>query len=1081
MNYKINMGNCCSSVIDNYIINDQKTDCQIETKNSFKPNRTLLQRALIDNNHKKILIKTVSKNPFSSYEKILRSIKKDSVKKLKTSEELNTLLKKYVNFSSSINEMCYRTDSINKQFDNALSKIIEKEETFEEEVEKNKTRIIMRELNFDDENKIRDLFNQYFIFSNLNEELFQYILKELILIHLEPGKYLFCEGFPWNYFSLVPRGQIEILKSGTRVSLLSNWNCFGFESLFCSNLNTIFESNDISIKCVEKADIYLLDGETFQYVQAQRLKYKMEQFFYFSRRISSFQSLDNISKYKVTLAPHLREYNSEVELSKKNAYLVKEGSVIGYKKEKEVKRFTTGQLIKIYTLLFGKEYESEVNNVFDQLKIVEYNNINGEGDNNNSVTGSNIIQNINLITAKSNFSRKKCTTLNNTNYSINVNSERSYQISNNSHIISTNNYNSPNTRSLIFNERTLCYELSKNDLEGSLGKDFKNEILYSMFSKFVRANCYFSNLFPMNKLYEVYQLFLLKKYEPNDSIAKTSLKGNQRIIVLLEGNLINEITHEYVCQKGDIIGYDLIKNNSHINKQIVALTHCITLECEFSVLSKYLGFDILDKTKRKDLIILQMIRKIKMFNYLSEQTIITIKNKMQKYKFKSGNEIVNDVNKPIDSFWLITKGKIKITKNKNELIREVESICSFGENYIFNRGINKKITATAIDKVTGYCLLPKDFEEIFVNNSELYKYMYNCLSLEELHLDLNLNHFYFVKQLGKTKFGNVYLVHDKQQFYALKTIVRILADKDKRNLNIPYQRRIMLLANHPFIVKTFNTFRNERFCYFVSEYINGQCLYDHVFPNQIDIKEHYNIIYDQFRLYMGEMLLIVSYLKKRNIVHRDLSLNSFIIDSKGYLKLIDFASAKFLKDYACSVVGEPMYCAPEMIKGKGYSSSCDYWSIGVCGYALLYNKYPFEDFDISDPIKLYQSIVNDEIKYPKEWEGISEDMKNKLKDMNHLLKGLLCRNINKRLCDLYLIKEIPLFKGYDFQQLLEFNIKAPYIPNVDACNLNDIIKNDKEIKYLEHEDILIKNTTGKDSLFERIELWQCDCRWADEF
>jgi hypothetical protein len=50
--------------------------------------------------------------------------------------------------------------------------------------------------------------------------------------------------------------------------------------LFYSNLNTIFESNDISIKCIERADIYLLDGETFQFIQAQRLKYKMEKFFY---------------------------------------------------------------------------------------------------------------------------------------------------------------------------------------------------------------------------------------------------------------------------------------------------------------------------------------------------------------------------------------------------------------------------------------------------------------------------------------------------------------------------------------------------------------------------------------------------------------------------------------------------------------------------------------------------------------------------------------------------------------------------------------------------------------------------------
>lgn len=58
------MGNCCLTVFDNYIISNQKLDYQIETFNSLKPNRLLLQRALIDNNHKKILIKTISRNPF---------------------------------------------------------------------------------------------------------------------------------------------------------------------------------------------------------------------------------------------------------------------------------------------------------------------------------------------------------------------------------------------------------------------------------------------------------------------------------------------------------------------------------------------------------------------------------------------------------------------------------------------------------------------------------------------------------------------------------------------------------------------------------------------------------------------------------------------------------------------------------------------------------------------------------------------------------------------------------------------------------------------------------------------------------
>ena len=107
----------------------------------------------------------------------------------------------------------------------------------------------------------------------------------------------------------------------------------------------------------------------------------MEQYFYFTRRISAFQSLNNISKYKVTIASHLKEYHTETELNSKHAYLVKEGKVFAFKKDKEIKRFTMGQIIKINTLLFGKEFESEANNNYDQLKVMECTN-HHNGDNN---------------------------------------------------------------------------------------------------------------------------------------------------------------------------------------------------------------------------------------------------------------------------------------------------------------------------------------------------------------------------------------------------------------------------------------------------------------------------------------------------------------------------------------------------------------------------------------------------------------------------------------------------------------------------------------------------------------------------
>jgi serine/threonine protein kinase len=76
----------------------------------------------------------------------------------------------------------------------------------------------------------------------------------------------------------------------------------------------------------------------------------------------------------------------------------------------------------------------------------------------------------------------------------------------------------------------------------------------------------------------------------------------------------------------------------------------------------------------------------------------------------------------------------------------------------------------------------------------------------------------------------------------------------------------------------------------------------------------------------------------------------YLLDGKTFqfiqaqrLKLIDFVSAKFIKDYACSVTGESMFCAPEIIQGKGYSSSCDFGQLEFAGMFCYIINIPLKN------------------------------------------------------------------------------------------------------------------------------------------
>lgn len=90
---------------------------------------------------------------------------------------------------------------------------------------------------------------------------------------------------------------------------------------------------------------------------------------------------------------------------------------------------------------------------------------------------------------------------------------------------------------------------------------------------------------------------------------------------------------------------------------------------------------------------------------------------------------------------------------------------------------------------------------------------------------------------------------------------------------------------------------------------------------------------------------MLEYLHGHGIVYRDLKPENIICQENGYLKMVDFGTSKFLKKGKDGLfrrtftnVGTPHYSAPEMISGKGYTFSVDYWSLGVFIFELMVGR-----------------------------------------------------------------------------------------------------------------------------------------------
>lgn len=98
------------------------------------------------------------------------------------------------------------------------------------------------------------------------------------------------------------------------------------------------------------------------------------------------------------------------------------------------------------------------------------------------------------------------------------------------------------------------------------------------------------------------------------------------------------------------------------------------------------------------------------------------------------------------------------------------------------------------------------------------------------------------------------------------------------------------------------------------------------------------------KFYAAEILLALEYLHSRNIIYRDLKPENILLDKEGHIKLADFGLSKVCyskNQMAYSMCGTPEYIAPEIIQGRGYTNSADWFSFGSLLYDMLTGKPPF--------------------------------------------------------------------------------------------------------------------------------------------
>lgn len=150
------------------------------------------------------------------------------------------------------------------------------------------------------------------------------------------------------------------------------------------------------------------------------------------------------------------------------------------------------------------------------------------------------------------------------------------------------------------------------------------------------------------------------------------------------------------------------------------------------------------------------------------------------------------------------------------------------------------------------------------------------------------------------------------------------------------------------------------------------------------------------------------------------------------MKLADFGFCRSLateKDMAKTMVGSPIYMAPEVLFGKDYSINAEIWSLGCVLYEMLFGECPFEECSIAALILRLERDTNGVI-FKREKNPISVQTEN-------LIRRMVVVNPAKRMTFKELF-EVEFIKKYYPNNNDEFDfMKFSRITNLTNANNNE--------------------------------------------
>ncbi|XP_034402701.1 cGMP-dependent protein kinase 1-like [Cyclopterus lumpus] len=427
------------------------------------------------------------------------------------------------------------------------------------------------------------------------------------------------------------------------------------------------------------------------------------------------------------------------------------------------------------------------------------------------------------------------------------------------------------------------------------------------------------------------------------------------------------------------------------------------------------------------------LRSVPSFQELPEDVLSKLADVLEETHYSDCDYIIRQ-GATGDTFFIISEGQVKVSQQNSPsdeplVVKTLTKGDWFGEQALKGEDV-RTASVTAMGDVTCLVIDRELFKQLIGGledgdnkESDSDEFESSVQAEADLFSRVSLNDLNIICTLGMGGFSRVELVqlkNDPNRSFALKVLKKRHVMDTSQQGHILSERRIMMEAHSPFIIRLYRTFRDSKYLYMLLEACLGGELWTL-------LRDRGSFDDGITRFYTGCVIEALAFLHSRGIIYRDLKPENIILDHRGYAKLVDFGFAKKvgLGKKTWTFCGTPEYVAPEIILNKGHDSSADCWSLGILVFELLSGSPPFSG---SDPMKTYNIILKgiDMIEFPKKIT----------KSAANLIKRLCRDNPSERLGNQKNgakdIQKHKWFEGFNWDGLRQGTIASPFTPAVDG-------------------------------------------------